>query len=94
MDLKQAQMTFRQSCPIAKSSIGQHFRHSMDHIQRVVRTALDLEQRIIHCVVRERGGAEEQDMDLVKEGIERILKTLEKLFTTIDYLCNSVEKAV
>ena len=31
-----AQDVFCQQCPIAKASIGQHVRHSMDHIQRVV----------------------------------------------------------
>ena len=91
---QQGQMIFCQSCPIVKSSIGQHFRHSMDHIEHATRTALDLELRVLHYDIRERGRAEEQDMDLAKERIERILMTLEKLSTNSEHHIPIVDRYV
>mmetsp|Transcript_62685 Transcript_62685/g.152591 ORF Transcript_62685/g.152591 Transcript_62685/m.152591 type:complete len:235 (-) Transcript_62685:137-841(-) len=37
----QAQKLFKQTCPVVNASVGQHLRHSMDHIEIAARAAAD-----------------------------------------------------
>lgn len=73
---EEAKQRFSQTCPVVGASVGQHFRHSMDHMERVA-TILDnnkekQELDHLHYDVRVRGGNDEHDMDAAKERIRRV----------------------
>lgn len=69
----QAQVAYSKSCPITKASIGQHFRHSMDHIERVARIASNPDLKTIHYDVRERGVADEHDLEAAVMRVDRVM---------------------
>jgi len=75
----QAKIIYGQSCPIAKASIGQHVRHSMDHIERVAVAAQNPDQSRIHYDLRERGGADENDITKAQARIQDVLQIFAKL---------------
>lgn len=70
---------FQQICPIVKASIGQHIRHSMDHIELAANAAAGSELQEIHYDLRRRGGPDEHDMDQAQLRIERTAETLTQL---------------
>ena len=75
---------YSQICPIVQASIGQHVRHSMDHIERVA-SVLQQQQvsnslsaiPSIHYDVRERGGLDEANMEEAHARIQRVLEMLD-----------------
>ena len=79
----QANKGYAQSCPIVGASIGQHFRHSMDHMERVA-DIIEVQKkenngdggfsREIHYDVRVRGGSDEYDMDEAEARIRRVIQ--------------------
>ena len=80
--VKQSQVVYKQTCPVLKASIGQHIRHSMDHMERAftVATSLHEEEQIqIHYDLRERGHADEYDMSEAKNRILRVDRILQEL---------------
>jgi len=78
---------YREVCPIVGATIGQHVRHSNDHVERAVDAAAaaslerssSLALREIHYDVRERGGADETDIDAATERIRAVDSRLEEL---------------
>jgi hypothetical protein len=82
----EAKELYKTTCPLVKASIGQHIRHSMDHIDRVVVAASDPDQREIHYDTRKRGVLDERDMDAAKERILRVDSSLDKLSSSSGYV--------
>jgi hypothetical protein len=83
-----AKLRYTQVCDIVKASVGQHIRHSMDHIELAANMAIYCTdnntsaasaQRDIHYDLRERGGLDESDMDEAEDRIRRVqLQLLEQ----------------
>lgn len=67
-----AREIFKTTCPIVKATIGQHFRHSLDHIEPVVLAGLDDITREIHYDLRTRGGTDEHDWEAAKHRLKRV----------------------
>lgn len=65
---------YQTPCPIVKATMGQHIRHSMDHIERAV-TALPE----IHYDLRQRDTVDEHDWFLADARIIRVGALLEEL---------------
>jgi len=84
---------FQTPCPIVKASVGQHMRHSVDHIQRAVKAGGQLlhntdqnhsrDPLVIHYDLRERGGSDERDIDAARD---RIWKVEEELLVLDNFL--------
>jgi hypothetical protein len=80
---------YQMPCPMLQASMGQHLRHSMDHIERAalaasVRTAsgndkIDYSESSIHYDQRERGTNDEQDFLLAIARIDRVRAMLEQI---------------
>jgi uncharacterized coiled-coil protein SlyX len=70
--LVKAKHIFQQPCPIVHASLGQHYRHSLDHIERAAASYIRLDEKI-HYDWRERGGKDETDWD---EAARRIISIL------------------
>lgn len=79
--VSQSRELFQQVCPIVRATIGQHMRHSMDHIE-LAAAAANPEHRQIHYDIRARGGPDEYDMDHAQIRIERVVDDLTKLSET------------
>ena len=83
---KQANMSFAEKCPVVGASVGQHFRHSTDHMERVANNIeaekeendVDNLSNEIHYDIRVRGGSDEKDMDAAEERVRRVMKLLEE----------------
>jgi len=78
-DTKVAGEMFRSICPIVGASIGQHFRHSLDHLEIAASAATDGTISKIHYDLRARGGASESDMNEASNRIAKLSDTLETL---------------
>jgi len=80
-----AKEVYKKTCPIVKSSIGQHIRHSMDHMEPVVRASLlKAQDRFeIHYDLRERGGLDEHDWDAAADRLRLVNGLLEELASFI-----------
>ena len=63
---------FAMLCPVVGASVGQHFRHSMDHMERVANCLEDLSNHELHYDIRIRGGNDEHDMDAAEERIRKV----------------------
>jgi hypothetical protein len=83
-----ADAVFARSCPVVGASIGQHFRHSLDHIEQAVDAAVSKGQclhgeaepgapRLIAYDRRVRGALDESD-------IHAALKRIELIRTKVD----------
>lgn len=75
----QAKDLFSTICPVVHASVGQHMRHSMDHVDRAVRAAESPLEGEIHYDLRQRGGADEVDMDQAQKRIEGVMDRLQSL---------------
>ena len=87
-----AQELYQTPCPIVGASIGQHIRHSNDHIELIASykpLLLDDESDTndtnnnhasnkIRYDVRARGGTDESDIDQAQERIQNIIQLLEE----------------
>ena len=67
---------YSQTCPIVKASVGQHIRHSTDHIELAARSVEASNLHELHYDVRVRGGRDEGDIDEAQERIERVCQLL------------------
>ena len=79
--LDDAKKAYQQVCPMVHASMGQHIRHSMDHIELAVQaasstTATSLD---IHYDLRARGGPDEHDMDMAEQRIQQAIHALSNL---------------
>lgn len=76
-----AKELFQTPCSLVKASVGQHFRHSLDHMELAVKIAErpnDPTGRAdLHYDVRERGCPSEHDMDAATERIFNLINMLE-----------------
>eukprot|EP00536_Pseudo-nitzschia_multiseries_P003770 jgi/Psemu1/252992/estExt_Genewise1Plus.C_590073 len=79
----QAGVGFAKMCPVVGASVGQHFRHSMDHMERVAHI-IEAEEEgnddedgfkpEIHYDLRVRGESDEHDMDEAEARIRRVIQ--------------------
>jgi hypothetical protein len=72
---------FAEKCPVVGASVGQHFRHSTDHMERVAASILKAEKRQnnnqeakLQYDIRVRGGNDENDMNVAEERIRRVTR--------------------
>ncbi|KAG7373595.1 hypothetical protein IV203_034319 [Nitzschia inconspicua] len=78
---------YQQPCRIVGASIGQHVRHSMDHIELATKMAIQctkagcndggrgdssINQRQIHYDLRQRGGSDEYDINDAEARIRQV----------------------
>jgi hypothetical protein len=86
---------FCRPCPIVKASIGQHIRHSMDHMELVAKAAGNATQKTtpespeLHYDLRLRGGTDETDL---VEAEKRILN-VQSMLLQLDQLKDPVQEA-
>lgn len=83
---EEAKVVYKTTCPIVQASIGQHVRHSMDHLERAAHAATNAEEREIHYDVRTRGVADENDMDAAASRILRVEAQLEGVTSNPAYI--------
>jgi hypothetical protein len=81
---RQAKVRYGEVCGIIHASIGQHIRHSMDHLELATNMAIyctssspnasssSLANKEIHYDLRERGELDEHDIDAAEERIRRV----------------------
>jgi hypothetical protein len=74
-----AKELFQTTCPLVQASVGQHFRHSLDHMEIAASIAEKPMGPMpeLHYDLRSRGGASESDMDAATERIFQIIHKLE-----------------
>jgi len=79
---------FAKICPYVNASIGQHYRHSLDHIELAALVAqqhslaIDRDENIVPELrydLRVRGGTLESDLQLCRERIDNIVDVFESL---------------
>jgi hypothetical protein len=74
-----AKELFQTICPLVQASVGQHFRHSLDHMEIAASIAEKPMGPMpeLHYDLRVRGGASENDMDAATDRIFLIIHKLE-----------------
>ena len=86
---------YQTACPIVGASMGQHIRHSMDHIERAIYAISHFKEQQqqqqeehvkIRYDVRERGGADEHDLMAAQERIQRVSQMLENITHSQSYI--------
>jgi hypothetical protein len=85
----QAHALFRLTCPIVRASVGQHYRHSLDHLECAIGAATaaatqNADHRDIHYDLRQRGQADEHDWDAALQRIHRVSDAFENLAVSKD----------
>ena len=75
---------YQKVCPIVHATIGQHIRHSMDHIDLAAAAAANLECREIHYDIRARGGPDEYDIEKAQIRIEHAVEHLTNVSQTFE----------
>jgi hypothetical protein len=87
---EQAKAVYKEPCKVVKASIGQHIRHSLDHIDRAVTAVSDTSNNkakvVIHYDTRQRGGPDEWDVEAAIERIGRIDKAVQKISSSSKYI--------
>ena len=81
---RQAQYLYRQVCPVVGASIGQHVRHSMDHMELAARMATSKEDFELHYDLRTRGGDDEKDMEVAEQRVQSVCSLLREMETLLD----------
>jgi len=96
-NLTLATKQFTKVCPYVGASIGQHYRHSLDHIELaalVAQQQLDRDRSDVapelHYDLRVRGGTLESDLQLCRERIVNIVDVFESLQQTTTTNDNNV----
>ena len=74
-----ARELYQKTCPIVKATIGQHVRHSLDHIEPAILSGLDEKMVDIYYDRRTRGRADEHDWDAANDRLMRVTGLLEAL---------------
>mmetsp|Transcript_7175 Transcript_7175/g.11732 ORF Transcript_7175/g.11732 Transcript_7175/m.11732 type:complete len:203 (-) Transcript_7175:29-637(-) len=96
----QASDAFQKTCPIVGASIGQHYRHSMDHVELaalVASSAKDISmhqhQQLgeLHYDLRVRGGTLEKDLVESRKRLCDVTDVFRSLNTTIGDGDNRIE---
>jgi len=83
------QNLFQKKCPIVQASIGQHYRHSMDHMELAVLVAatrnemrdigVDMDPITLRYDNRVRGGTLENDVNEARKRILSVHRILEEI---------------
>jgi hypothetical protein len=76
---EQAKSLYAQVCPVVQASIGQHIRHSMDHLELAARIANTPGENELHYDLRKRGGDDENDLVEAEKRILGVVNVLESL---------------
>jgi hypothetical protein len=80
-----AKLRYAHVCDIVKASVGQHIRHSMDHIELAANMAISSADnsssvasatREIHYDLRERGRMDESDIDKAEDRVRQVEQML------------------
>jgi hypothetical protein len=71
-----ARHRYQQVCPIVHASVGQHIRHSMDHIELILRMNDYVHNDELHYDLRTRGGNDESDIDAALTRISTVTELL------------------
>jgi hypothetical protein len=79
--LREAGLRYSKVCPIVGASIGQHVRHSMDHLELAARLAATTETDL-HYDLRHRGGEDENDMGAAEHRINAVVDVLQSIETS------------
>ena len=79
-DIERAHQIYRTTCPVVKATMGQHMRHSLDHVERALNFC-DLE---IHYDLRERDTPEEKDWNQMEARIHKIQRQLAFVSDTVE----------
>ena len=87
----QASYAFQKTCPIVAASIGQHYRHSMDHVELVALVASSAQDASIqhqqigelHYDLRVRGGTLEKDLVESRKRLSDVIDVFRSLNMTI-----------
>lgn len=75
--------SFSNMCPILHASVGQHVRHSLDHMSRVVQNLGCADANHVICYdKRTRGSAIEQNPKLASKAIQECITALENTSNT------------
>mmetsp|Transcript_22642 Transcript_22642/g.33507 ORF Transcript_22642/g.33507 Transcript_22642/m.33507 type:complete len:224 (+) Transcript_22642:66-737(+) len=84
-----SQTLFQKKCPIAHASIGQHYRHSMDHMELAVLVAatrnemadigVDMDPITLRYDYRVRGGTLEKDLQESRKRMQSVHQILEEI---------------
>ena len=75
----EAQQLFQRRCDVVNATVGQHFRHSTDHMERAVLAALDYQQSEIHYDVRQRGKLDEYDLNAAAKRVRRVQNLFDQI---------------
>ena len=81
-----AKEIYQTMCPIVGASMGQHIRHSMDHIERAVYATSHPDDTTIRYDVRQRGSVDEHDMEAAAERIQRVSQMLQDVSVSQSYI--------
>jgi hypothetical protein len=103
---KQASQRFAEKCPIVGASVGQHFRHSTDHMERVANSieaekredseddsSYERNKKQLHYDIRVRGGNDENDMDAAEERIRRVTNLFQEEIDATMIISSSLGKS-
>lgn len=85
----EASEKFKTVCPLVGASIGQHYRHSMDHVELAALIASSARNNSyhgsdaseVHYDLRVRGGTLETDLDLSRKRIVDVVEVFRALET-------------
>ena len=81
---------YKSVCPLVGASIGQHMRHSMDHLELAILVATQPDGGgELHYDLRVRGGTAEYDMDIAKSRIENLVQELNQSVVDIEKMDSS-----
>ena len=79
---ERANLLYALPCPlVGHSTLGQHVRHSTDHMERAI-ACLHEERNQVHYDVRTRGGPDEHNMEVAKQRICQLQETLDFFATS------------
>lgn len=79
-----SQDIYQARCPVVHASIGQHIRHSTDHIERAAMAALSkYVVDTIHYDVRERGTSDENVWMTAVARLDRVQEIIDQILTSL-----------
>lgn len=83
---KLASELYKTPCPIVGATMGQHIRHSLDHMEPVVNLCRQepTNNGELHYDIRERGGTDEYDWDAACARIQNLDALVLHLLQTVD----------
>jgi hypothetical protein len=83
---EQAQTLYQTTCPIVGASVGQHLRHSLDHMAAAVAATGNPDQRRIHYDRRSRQTPDETDLVAAQARIAAVGEAFDQVAARQTYL--------